>query len=105
MGFSNLPNIIWKKPTNSPNKFMGSGTLPVGAYVTLEHEFILLFRKDSKRVFESDQDKQLRKESAFFWEECNQWFSDSWDLKGISQNWIIKVATAAAPIHSKSHTD
>jgi modification methylase len=35
LGFDNLPNIIWRKQTNAPNKFMGSGMLPVGAYVTL----------------------------------------------------------------------
>lgn len=44
-GFVNLPNIIWRKQTNAPNKFMGSGMLPAGAYVTLEHEWILIFRK------------------------------------------------------------
>ena len=32
-GFVNLPNIIWRKQTNAPNKFMGSGMLPAGAYV------------------------------------------------------------------------
>ena len=35
IGFTNLPNIIWRKQTNAPNKFMGSGMLPCGAYVTL----------------------------------------------------------------------
>src|SRR3989338_8311421 len=39
MGFQSLPAIIWRKPTNAPNKFMGSGMLPPGAYVTMEHEF------------------------------------------------------------------
>jgi len=38
-----LPVILWRKQTNAPNKFMGSGMLPAGAYVTLEHEFILIF--------------------------------------------------------------
>ena len=61
-GFVNLPNIIWRKQTNAPNKFMGSGMLPAGAYVTLEHE------------------------CSFFWEERNVWFSDLWDdIKGTKQ--------------------
>ncbi len=86
-GFQNLPNIIWRKPTNSPTKFMGSGMLPPGAYVTLEHEHILVFRKGSLRKFNNDSEKQLRQESAFFWEERNLWFSDIWfDLKGTEQN-------------------
>jgi len=85
LGFSNMPNIIWRKQTNAPNKFMGSGMLPAGAYVTLEHEWILIFRKGGKRVFKTEKDKQLRRESAFFWEERNIWFSDLWDLKGTKQ--------------------
>ena len=85
LGFSNMPNIIWRKQTNAPNKFMGSGMLPAGAYVTLEHEWILIFRKGGKRIFKTDEEKQLRRESAFFWEERNSWFSDLWDLKGVKQ--------------------
>lgn len=85
IGFTNLPEIIWRKATNSPNKFMGSGMLPAGAYVTLEHEFILIFRKGGKRIFKSDADKLKRQQSAFFWEERNVWFSDLWTLTGIHQ--------------------
>ncbi len=84
LGFSNLPNIIWRKQTNAPNKFMGSGMFPPGAYVTLEHEFILVFRKGNKRDFKVNE-KQNRRESAFFWEERNNWFSDLWELKGTTQ--------------------
>ena len=84
LGFDVLPGIIWHKQTNSPNKFMGSGMLPAGAYVTLEHEHILIFRKNGKRVF-SDLDKELRRESAYFWEERNEWFSDAWNFKGERQ--------------------
>ena len=86
-GFSALPAILWRKPTNAPTKFMGSGTLPAGAYVTLEHEYILIFRKGSKREFRTEQMKRLRRQSAFFWEERNVWFSDIWlDLVGTSQH-------------------
>jgi DNA modification methylase len=85
LGMSLLPSILWRKQTNKPNKYMGSGMLPPTAYVTLEHEFILIFRKGGQRTFEGE-DKIRRRESAFFWEERNQWFSDVWwDLKGTSQ--------------------
>ena len=84
-GFNNLPNILWRKQTNAPNKFMGSGTLPPGAYVTLEHEHILIFRKGNKRQFKTEEAKLNRQQSAYFWEERNQWFSDLWDLKGTRQ--------------------
>lgn len=85
IGFENLPNIIWRKQTNAPNKFMGSGMLPCGAYVTLEHEWILVFRKRGKRAYKLDRDKALRRSSAFFWEERNKWFSDLWEIKGVKQ--------------------
>jgi DNA modification methylase len=87
LGFLQLPSILWRKPTNAPNKFMGSGMLPPGAYVTLEHEFILIFRKGGKRTFPGKIEKQARRESAYFWEERNRWFSDVWmDLIGAPQS-------------------
>ena len=85
IGFTNLPNIIWRKTTNAPNKFMGSGMMPCGAYTTLEHEWILIFRKGGKRDYKKEEDKITRRESAFFWEERNIWFSDIWDIKGVKQ--------------------
>ena len=51
LGFSVLPTILWRKQTNKPNKFMGSGMLPTNAYVTLEHEYILILRKGTNRGF------------------------------------------------------
>ena len=89
LGFSVLPDIHWRKATNSPNKFMGSGMYPAGAYVTYEHEYILIFRKSNKRVF-SECEKDIRRQSAYFWEERNVWFSDLWNIKGIKQT--IKFA-------------
>ena len=85
IGFQSLPMILWRKQTNAPNKFMGSGMLPSGAYVTLEHEYILIFRKGDKKMFSPDQ-RDARGRSAFFWEERNLWFSDIWDFKGTRQN-------------------
>ena len=86
IGFSVLPDILWRKQTNSPTKFMGSGMLPAGAYVTLEHEYILIVRKGGKRVFKSNAEMNNRRQSAIFWEERNEWFSDVWmDLKGAGQ--------------------
>lgn len=86
LGFDQLPVIIWRKTTNAPNKFMGSGMYPPGAYVTLEHEYILIFRLGGMREFHSVEKKQNRRESAYFWEERNTWFSDVWlDLVGTRQ--------------------
>ncbi len=85
VGFDALPLILWRKQTNAPNKFMGSGMLPAGAYVTLEHEYILIFRKNGKRIFKKEEEKERRRESAIFWEERNKWYSDLWDFKGVRQ--------------------
>lgn len=87
LGFTVLPDIHWRKQTNSPNKFMGSGMYPAGAYVTYEHEYILIFRKGNKRIFDKNS-KVARQESAYFWEERNIWFSDLWDVKGTKQYMI-----------------
>ena len=85
IGFDVLPAILWRKQTNAPNKFMGSGMLPAGAYVTLEHEYILIFRKGGKRIFDLPEEKKRRRQSGYFWEEWNRWFSDIWDFKGTGQ--------------------
>ena len=101
IGFSALPDILWRKQTNAPNKFMGSGMLPAGAYVTLEHEYILIVRKGSKREFKTEDEKRNRRESALFWEERNSWYSDIWtDIKGTEQklsNTTSRLRSAAFP--------
>lgn len=85
-GYQVLPFIIWRKQSNKPTKFMGSGMLPPNAYVTHEHEYILIFRKDGPRQFKTEEEKSRRRESAYFWEERNNWFTDVWtDLTGVSQ--------------------
>ncbi|MHA1913414.1 MAG: DNA-methyltransferase [Promethearchaeota archaeon] len=96
--FVGLPPIIWRKPTNSPNKFLGSGMIPPNSYVTLEHEYILIFRKGtSKRKLAPNLEKRYN--SAFFWEERNNWFSDIWeDIRGVSQ----KLNTGQKKIRERS---
>lgn len=92
-GLNVLPDILWRKQTNAPNKFMGSGMLPAGAYVTLEHEYILIVRKGPKRSFHLSKDKKRRRQSAILWEERNLFYSDVWtDLKGTSQDLKSKAS-------------
>lgn len=101
-GFTPLPEILWRKVSTAPNKFMGSGMLPAGAYVTQEHEYILLFRKGGKRVFKNGPEKERRKASAIFWEERNRWYSDTWsDIHGVRQETgdkSIRQRSAAYPL-------
>jgi DNA modification methylase len=77
-GFEPLPEILWRKPVNSAAKFMGSGMLPPNAYVTLEHEYVLVFRNGTRsRSFEPGAERRYG--AAYFWEERNRWFSDLWE--------------------------
>jgi len=100
LGFRVLPGVLWRKPTNAPNKFMGSGMLP-GAYVTLEHEHILILRKGDKRAFNTPDLRLRRVQSAYFWEERNQWCSDLWDFRGVRQHLKhndLRTRSAAFPL-------
>jgi DNA modification methylase len=78
-GYEVLPEILWRKESNKPTKFMGSGMLPGAAYVTQEHEYILILRKAGKRGAPTPARRLARQKSAFFWEERNLWFSDIWE--------------------------
>jgi modification methylase len=84
LGLRPLPYILWKKPTNKPNAFLGSGFLPPNAYVTLDCEFILLFRKGALRAFPPRD--ATRTVSRFTRAERDRWFSQVWsDIRGAPQ--------------------
>jgi len=101
IGFTTLPYILWKKPTTKPKykgkgAFLGSGFLPPNAYVTLDCEFILIFRKGNLRRFQP-KDPQ-RYDSAFTKPQRDEWFSQIWTLKGTRQTTSeIERRTAAYP--------
>ena len=101
IGFTTLPYILWKKPTNKPaykgkGAFLGSGFLPPNAYVTLDCEFILLFRKGELRKFQPKD--TLRYESAFTKKQRDEWFSQIWAVKGTRQTASeLERRTAAYP--------
>ncbi len=102
IGFTTLPYILWKKPTTKPKykgkgAFLGSGFLPPNAYVTLDCEFILLFRKGNLRKF-PPKDPQ-RYSSAFTKPQRDEWFSQIWALKGIRQTASeLERRSAAYPV-------
>lgn len=96
IGFTVLPNIYWKKPTNKPNSFLGSGMLPPNAYVTIDCEHILIFRKGGLRKFPSND--QNRIDSAFTQAERNTWFTQVWErITGARQHNGSDRRTAAFP--------
>ena len=83
LGFTSLPYILWKKPTTRPNAFLGSGFIPPNAYVTLDCEFILIFRKGRPRAFPP---KDLYRYASHYTKtERNSWFTQIWKLPGARQ--------------------
>ncbi len=101
IGFTMLPYILWKKPTTKPTykgkgAFLGSGFLPPNAYITVDCEFILIFRKGNLRIFPK-RDK-LRYESSFTKTQRNKWFTQIWEIKGSRQTHSeLERRTAAFP--------
>jgi DNA modification methylase len=101
IGFTTLPYVLWKKPTTKPKykgkgAFLGSGFLPPNAYVTLDCEFILIFRKGKLRQFPPHD--QRRYDSAFTKKQRDEWFSQIWTLAGTRQTESqIERRTAAFP--------
>ncbi|MCI4350680.1 MAG: site-specific DNA-methyltransferase [Thermoplasmata archaeon] len=84
VGFRSLPYVLWKKPTNKPNAFLGSGFSPPNAYVTLDCEFVLLFRKGDRRAFPAGDPR--RAVSRYTRPERDRWFSQIWsDVRGRRQ--------------------
>ncbi len=84
IGLRPLPYILWKKPLNKPNAFLGSGFLPPNAYVTLDCEFLLLFRKGGLRRFAAHDANRWA--SRYTRTERDLWFSQVWsDVRGVRQ--------------------
>jgi site-specific DNA-methyltransferase (cytosine-N4-specific) len=99
LGLVSLPYILWKKPTTKPKykgkgAFLGSGFLPPNAYVTMDCEFILIFRKGGLRRFPKLDD--LRYESAFTKKERDIWFSQIWQVKAARQESTLAERRIAA---------
>ncbi|HEV2316554.1 MAG TPA: site-specific DNA-methyltransferase [Thermoplasmata archaeon] len=95
IGFRPLPYVLWKKPMNRPNAFLGSGFLPPNAYVTVDCEFILLFRKGGLRRF--PRKDASRRQSVYRKEERDRWFSQVWEVRASRQDGEAGRRTAAFP--------
>jgi site-specific DNA-methyltransferase (cytosine-N4-specific) len=90
LGLVTLPYLLWKKPTTKPRykgkgAFLGSGFLPPNAYVTLDMEYILIFRKGNLRSFQPKDPK--RYSSKFTKKERDEWFSQVWTVTGARQTY------------------
>ena len=89
LGLVTLPYILWKKPTTKPHykgkgAFLGSGFLPPNAYVTLDMEYILIFRKGGLRTFQPKDPQRYK--SKFTKSERDKLFSQVWTVTGARQS-------------------
>ena len=80
MGFAPLIPILWKKISNRPNAFLGSGMLPPNGYISQDYEYIIILRKGKLRKFKP-KDKNRRK-SSFTKKERDLWFQQVWNIPG-----------------------
>lgn len=99
IGFISLPFIVWRKPTTKPKykgkgAFLGSGMLPPNAYIGLDAEFILIFRKGELRKFEPHH--KLRYASKYSKQERNEWFTQVWEGIAGTRQTITSVERRAA---------
>jgi len=84
IGFTPLIPILWKKISNRPNAFLGSGFLPVNVYISQDCEYIGIYRKGKIRQF-NEVEKQKRNNSSFTKEQRDLWCQQIWEIKGKSK--------------------
>jgi site-specific DNA-methyltransferase (cytosine-N4-specific) len=80
MGFTNLIPIFWKKISNRPNAFLGSGFLPPNAYISQDCEYIAIFRKGYLRKFKPKDENRYN--SQYSKEQRDKWFQQIWEIPG-----------------------
>jgi len=80
LGMTPLIPIFWKKISNRPNAFLGSGMLPTSGYVSQDCEYIAILRKGLPRKFKPKD--ETRYASAFTKEERDLWFQQIWCING-----------------------
>lgn len=80
LNFTPLIPIIWKKISNRPNAFLGSGMLPSNGYIAQDCEYIGIFRNGDKRKFKPHDIQRYA--SEFTKEQRDLWFQQLWTMPG-----------------------
>ncbi len=98
IGFDYMGAIIWQKKTTSNTtggaSLMGSYPMPRNGILSIDYEFILIFKKlgDSKKP-----DKYLKEQSKMTKEEWKEYFSGHWNFGGAKQDGHIAVFPEELP--------
>lgn len=80
LGFDTLIPVFWKKISNRPNSFLGSGFVPPNAYISQDCEYIAILRKGGLRKFVTKDRNRIL--SMYSKEDRNLWFQQVWNIPG-----------------------
>jgi site-specific DNA-methyltransferase (cytosine-N4-specific) len=80
LDFTPLIPIIWRKISNRPNAFLGSGMIPPNGYIAQDCEYIGIYRKGNIRKFKPHD--LNRYASEFTKEQRDLWFQQVWNITG-----------------------
>ena len=98
IGFDYMGAIIWKKVTTSNTTGggvqMGSYPYPRNGILTLDYEFILVFKKLGDAPKPTKEQKERSKMTA---DEWNTYFAGHWNFPGIRQNGHIAMFPEELP--------
>ena len=99
IGFDYMGAIIWQKRTTTNTtggaSIMGSFPYPRNGILSIDYEFILLFKKLGK-PFKPDREFKLQSEMTK--EEWKKYFSGHWNFNGAKQDGHIAVFPEELPV-------
>lgn len=98
IGFDYMGAVIWQKQTTTNTtggaSLMGSYPTPRNGILSIDYEFILLFKKLGKPKLVS---KDIKEESKLTKEEWKEYFSGHWNFGGVRQDSHIAMFPEELP--------
>jgi len=98
IGFDYMGAIIWQKQTTTNTtggaSIMGSYPYPRNGIISIDYEFILLFKKLGKP---SKSDKEMKIQSELTKEEWRKYFSGHWNFGGVRQDQHVAMFPEELP--------
>ena len=98
IGFDYMGAVIWQKKTTSNTtggaSLMGSYPTPRNGILSIDYEFILLFKKLGTPI---KPNKELKEQSKMTKEEWKEYFAGHWNFGGIKQDGHIAMFPEELP--------
>jgi site-specific DNA-methyltransferase (adenine-specific) len=98
IGFDYMGAIIWQKKTTTNTtggaSIMGSFPFPRNGILSIDYEFILLFKKLGTSI---KPDRELKEQSKMTKEEWKEYFSGHWNFGGVKQDSHIAMFPEELP--------